>query len=216
LDACVANCRAESACESMIVYSNTCYLARLPITSTNVTPQPNSGLKYYNRDCEANSLTTAAPPTITAPTSTSTSTTSTSTVCVPPAPTVSCVKYPDCQKFTAGLANGCPAYASQCQDNYFVRCGDTGASGSQAIATLPGVANVDVCRQQCDAHNDCSAFSYQASTCTLWRTLNGFISAPASNTFIRICPVTTCSDAPVRRDQLEGVKSVSIKKWRYT
>jgi hypothetical protein len=218
LDACLGDCKAQSTCSSFILYSNICYLARVPITSTNVAPQSGSGLIYYNVDCGDNNSpeTTTAPPTMSAtPTPTSPSITSSSSVCVPPAPTVSCVKYPDCQKFTAGLSNSCPAYAAQCQDNYFVRCGDTGASGSQAIDTLPGVANVDVCRQQCDAHDDCSAFSYQDSTCTLWRYLNGFISAPTSNTFIRICPVTTCSNAPVRRDNLESIESVSIKRWSY-
>lgn len=216
LDACLGDCKAQSACGSFIVYANTCYLARLPITSTNVDPQPGTGLVYYNVDCGDNNPpeTATAPPTMpTTPTPTSTSITSTSSVCVPPAPTVSCINYPDCQKFTAGLSNSCPDYSAQCQDNYFVRCGDTGASGSQAIATIPGTANVDVCRQQCDSHDDCSAFSYQDSTCTLWRYLNGFISAPTSNTFIRICPVATCSNVPVRRHEIEGVKSVSIKKW---
>lgn len=213
LDACFGDCKAESACASFILYSNTCYLTRIPITSTNVIPQEGSPLVYYNVDCADKNTpeTTTGPPTMSeTPTPTSSSITSSTSVCVPPAPTVSCVKYPDCQKFTAGLSNSCPSYASQCQDNYFVRCGDTGASGSQAIATLPGTANVDTCRQQCDSHDDCSAFSYQDSTCTLWRYLNGFISAPTSNTFIRICPVSTCPNEPVRRDTLKGVKSATL------
>ncbi|OSS52511.1 hypothetical protein B5807_02194 [Epicoccum nigrum] len=214
LDACLSECKAQSACSSFIIYSNTCYFTRVPITSTNVTPQSGSGLVFYNVDCGDNTSaeTTTAPPTMSeTPTSTSSSITSSTSVCVPPAPTVSCVKYPDCQKFTAGLSNSCPSYAAQCQDNYFVRCGDTGASGSQAIDTLPGTASVDMCRQQCDSHDDCSAFSYQDSTCTLWRYLNGFISAPTSNTFIRICPVTTCSNAPNRRDTPGGFSSTTLK-----
>jgi hypothetical protein len=214
LDACFGDCKAESACSSFILYANICLLTQIPISSTNVVPQKGTGLVYYNVDCADNNSpeTTTAPPIMSeTPTPTSSSITSSTSVCVPPAPTVSCVKYPDCQKFTAGLSNSCPSYASQCQDNYFVRCGDTGASGSQAIANLPGTANVDTCRQQCDSHDDCSAFSYQDSTCTLWRYLNGFISAPTSNTFIRICPVTTCSNTPNRREILGGLKSATLK-----
>ncbi|RYN62740.1 hypothetical protein AA0118_g4993 [Alternaria tenuissima] len=150
LDACLADCQAQSACGSFIVYSNECYLARVPITSSNVNPQPNTGLKYYNRGCVASPLAATTPPstlaTSTVPTSTSTTSTSPSTVCIPPAPTVSCVAYPGCPKFTAGLANSCPSYGAQCQDNYFVRCENTPAPGSQTILELPNIS-VDECRQ---------------------------------------------------------------------
>ena len=214
LDACLADCQAQSACGSMIVYSNTCYLTRIPITSTNVAPQPNTGLKYYNRDCVANPLAATAPPstlaTSTVPTSTSTTSTSTSAVCIPPAPTVSCVAYPECQQFTAGLANSCPSYGAQCQDNYFVRCGEKPASGSQAILDVPGIS-VDACRERCDGIDDCMAFSYKASTCYLWKYVNGFIQDDESNDFIRICPVTTCSSAPVRRGE---ERSIALQRWR--
>ncbi|KAL1794410.1 hypothetical protein ACET3X_007831 [Alternaria dauci] len=223
LDACLADCKANSQCRSYIIYSDTCYFARLPITSTNVVPSPNTGLTYYNRDCEANPMaaTTAPPSTLatsTVPISTGMTSTSTSTVCVPPAPTVSCVPYPTCPKFTAGLANSCPCYGAQCQDDYFVRCGETPASGSQAISSIPGIS-VDACRQKCDEIDNCMAFSYKTSTCNLWKYVNGFISDPDSNDYIRICKVATCSSAPVRRGDesvsaLLGVgKSVSIGLW---
>jgi hypothetical protein len=144
------------------------------------------------------------------PTSTSTTSTSTSAVCIPPAPTVSCVAYPECQQFTAGLANSCPSYGAQCQDNYFVRCGEKPASGSQAILDVPGIS-VDACRERCDGIDDCMAFSYKASTCYLWKYVNGFIQDDESNDFIRICPVTTCSSAPVRRGE---ERSIALQRWR--
>ncbi|RII19138.1 hypothetical protein CUC08_Gglean001801 [Alternaria sp. MG1] len=221
LDSCIADCQAQSACGSFIVYSNTCYLTRVPITSTNVTPQPNAGLKFYNRDCVSNALAATAPfstlATSTVPTSTSTTSTSTSTVCTTPAPTTSCVAYPGCPKFTAGLANSCPSYGGQCQDNYFVRCEQSPAPGSQTILDIPNIS-VDECRQRCDGIDNCAAFSYKASTCYLWKSLNGFNSDSAT-VYIRICPAATCSNAPIRREEerisalLRGGRSLSISMW---
>ncbi|RYN19618.1 hypothetical protein AA0113_g9881 [Alternaria arborescens] len=213
LDACLADCKAESGCESFVVISTSCHLTRIPITSTNVIPRPGSGVKFYNRDCVADPLAATTPlatlATSTVPTSTSITSTSTSTVCTPAAPTVSCVAYPNCPKFTAGLANSCPSYGAQCQDNYFVRCENTPAPGSQTILELPNIS-VDECRQRCDGIDNCAAFSYKASTCYLWKSINGFNSDSAT-VYIRICPATTCSSAPVRR----GEERISaLQRWR--
>jgi hypothetical protein len=213
LDACLAYCKAESACGSVIVHSMACSLARIPVTSANVIARPGSGVKFYNRDCVANPLAATTLPstlsTSTVSTSTSTTSTSTPTVCAPAAPTVSCVAYPECQKFTAGLANSCPSHGGQCQDNYFVRCEQSPAPGSQTILDIPNIS-VDECRQRCDGIDNCAAFSYKASTCYLWKSLNGFNSDSAT-VYIRICPATTCSSAPVRRGEQ---RIDTLQRWR--
>ena len=46
LDACLADFKAKNTCGSFIIYSKTCYLTQVPITSTNVAPQSGSGLVY--------------------------------------------------------------------------------------------------------------------------------------------------------------------------
>ncbi|KAA8625815.1 hypothetical protein PtrV1_01495 [Pyrenophora tritici-repentis] len=119
-------------------------------------------------------------------------------MCVPPVPTVFCVAYPDCKQFTTPLSNSCPANGAQCKDNYFVRCENIPAPGSQVLLAVGGIPNVNICRQTCDGQNNCSAFAYKAFNCILYSSINGFVSDPAT-TFIRICP-TTCSSAPIRRD----------------
>jgi hypothetical protein len=83
-----------------------------------------------------------------------------------------------------------------CNKNYFVRCSQAPAAGSQVIAQVGlTVSGGDACRLACDARDNCAAFVYAASgpagqICDLYATLNGF-SSSFVDTFLRICP-TTC------------------------
>ena len=163
-------------------------------------------------------VTRATPIPASTTTSTSTSTTTptptpTPSVCTPAAPTVSCVKYPECPQFTTPLSNACPANNSQCKDNYFVRCENRPAAGSEVILAIDGIPTADVCRQRCDGSDACAAFAFLSTNCVLYRSINGFISHPAT-TFIRIC-ADSCAAQPVRRGEEEkgNDKSVSVAKW---
>jgi len=86
------------------------------------------------------------------------------------------------------------------------------APGSQMLQQFDG-KNADVCRQQCDKVDACAAFTFGSEICTLYRTINGYVSN-AATTFVRIC-TDSCAAQPVKRGEEEkgSDKSVSIAKW---
>ena len=186
---CLATCQQDAACGSVIVYTGTCYKARLSVTPERVVATPGTGLVFYDRSCGPSVVATS-----TASATASSASTPTPTVC--PAPTFTCVPYPTCPQFTSPLTSACPAQGGMCNNNYFTRCSQAPAVGSQVIAQLGNtVAGGDGCRLACNARDNCAAFVFSTTSpagqiCDLYATLNGF-SSSFVDTYLRICP-TTC------------------------